>query len=218
MDQSALFGRFKLEQPMSDQAPLALQRPAVFACPSDGIAMGGASLRSYGGNVGWWVSNSPGFPRGSASPNGVFAFLTEPVIGPRDVIDGMSNTAQVSEMLPSGGSTVRQIVWNEKSTGPLFARPVDQIASDCLSATATYNATLGGSWTFGGVSATLYDHVLPPGSRNCNWVHPSGSAHVAGGVTTAFCDGSTKYIAAPIDAKVWRAMGTRNGGEAFSFP
>ena len=42
------------------------------------------------------------------------------------------------------------------------------------------------------------------------------SSHHAGGVNTLFGDGSVKFIKDPVNLQVWRALGTRNGGEVIS--
>jgi prepilin-type processing-associated H-X9-DG protein len=38
------------------------------------------------------------------------------------------------------------------------------------------------------------------------------------GVNTSFGDGSTKFIANSIDVNIWRALGTRDGGEIAADP
>ena len=218
IDQSTLFNQFDFNKRMTEQPALAYQRPELLVCPSDGVATSDPPLRSYGGNVGWFVLVSPLDPRGQAAPNGAFTFLIYPPVGSRDITDGLSNTVMISETLPSGSNPARRICWNERATGPILGRPVEVLASDCLAATSTYLGLRGASWTLGGATATLYDHVLPPNSRNCNWVDPASSVHSGGGVNSAFCDGSARYISQAIDIVVWRAMGTRSNGEVFSYP
>jgi prepilin-type processing-associated H-X9-DG protein len=45
---------------------------------------------------------------------------------------------------------------------------------------------------------------MPPSSR-----HP-------GGVNTLFGDGAVKFVKDPVNIAIWRALGTRNGGEVVS--
>ena len=81
-------------------------------------------------------------------------------------------------------------------------------------------------WPFGFYSSTQYNHVAPP-----NWAGfdcgtwsaipdaPGEHAIVSArsmhgsGVNAAFGDGSTKFIPNSVDVNIWRALGTRDGGE-----
>jgi prepilin-type N-terminal cleavage/methylation domain-containing protein/prepilin-type processing-associated H-X9-DG protein len=85
-------------------------------------------------------------------------------------------------------------------------------------------------WPFGFYSSTLYNHVAPP-----NWKHhdcgnwsaipdaPGEHAIVAarsehaGGVNAALADGSVRFVIDSINLDVWRAVGTRDGGEVEVF-
>ncbi|MEZ6131873.1 MAG: DUF1559 domain-containing protein [Planctomycetaceae bacterium] len=120
--------------------------------------------------------------------------------------------------------------------GPLLT---DDLFSECLGYTPApstfhFNSMgrwLDGSdfsngWPFGFYSATLYNHVAPPNWKgfDCgNWsaiidapgeygivsarsMHPGG-AHVQLG------DASVRFVSENIDLGVWRALGSRNGGE-----
>ncbi len=216
IEQDSLFRQIDFAKPMSEQRAIAERRPTILVCPSDGVATGDRFMRSYGGNMGWFVAESPTALPGQESPNGVITFLNHSPVNPDHVFDGLSNTAMISEMLPSGNNKVRQTRWNESSSGPLFRRPVQILASDCLAATATYPWARGASWTFGGASETLYDHVLPPNSRTCNWVYSADSVHSARGVNVAFCDGTVRFVTDSINVNVWRAIGSRNGKEVYS--
>ena len=72
-----------------------------------------------------------------------------------------------------------------------------------------------GRWT-----ATLYDHGLPINHSACEAMNPgeflgscaAGSLH-PGGVNCLMFDGHLSMISAQIQPKVWRALGTRSGGE-----
>lgn len=84
-------------------------------------------------------------------------------------------------------------------------------------------------WPFGFYSSTMYNHVAPPnwsgwdcGSWSAIPDAPGEHAIVSarswhpGGVVTSFGDGSIRFVSSSTDLTVWRAMGTRDGGEAFS--
>lgn len=81
-------------------------------------------------------------------------------------------------------------------------------------------------WPFGFYSSTQYNHVAPPnwsgfdcGTFSAIPDAPGEHAIVAArsmhgsGVNSAFGDGSTKFIPNSVDVNVWRALGTRDGGE-----
>jgi len=81
-------------------------------------------------------------------------------------------------------------------------------------------------WPFGFYSSTLYNHVAPP-----NWNHwdcgswsaipdaPGEHAIISArsghssGVNVAMGDGSVTFVTDTIELGIWRALGTRNGGE-----
>lgn len=84
-------------------------------------------------------------------------------------------------------------------------------------------------WPFAWYISSLYNHVAPP-----NWINidcgigynitdtPGENAIVSarsqhpGGVNSLFGDGSVKFIKSSIAIGVWRALGSRNGGEVTS--
>ncbi len=81
-------------------------------------------------------------------------------------------------------------------------------------------------WPFAFYSSTMYNHVAPPnwkhidcGQRSAIADRPGEHAIVSarsyhiGGVNVALADGSAKFINESIDLTVWRALGSRNGGE-----
>ena len=218
IDQGPLFYRFDLDGSMASQSVLASRRPDLLFCPSDSVAANNKLLRSYGGNVGWdepFASNSAT----EVASTGVITYATYGPIGTRGVSDGLSNTAMISEMSSTGYSSQLQTRWNERATGGRpFGRDPSLMASDCLAATSNYQFPNAASWISGGFAVTLYDHILPPNSRRCNWVTPSIGSHLSGNVSTALCDGSARQINNSIDVDVWRSIGTRRGGEVVSFP
>ncbi len=84
-------------------------------------------------------------------------------------------------------------------------------------------------WPFAGYDATQYNHVAPPnwsgtdcGSNSSISDAPDEHAIIAARsehprfVNAAFGDGHVKAIKDDIDLTVWRALGTRNGGETIS--
>lgn len=82
-------------------------------------------------------------------------------------------------------------------------------------------------WPFGAYSGTMYNHVAPPNwkGQDCgNWsaiadtpgehaIISARSKH-PGGVNVTLADGSVRFVSDTVDLITWRAVGTRNGGEA----
>jgi len=84
-------------------------------------------------------------------------------------------------------------------------------------------------WPFGFYSSTMYNHVAPPnwrsidcGTRSAIPDAPGEHAIISarslhtGGVNASMGDGSVRFVSSSIDLIVWRAQGTRDGGEVFS--
>jgi len=85
----------------------------------------------------------------------------------------------------------------------------------------------GMSWVMGEMCCTTYNHVSTPNKHTCAGTGfpgtmanmpmqvPPSSRH-PGGVNTLMGDGSVKFIKDTVALTTWRALGTRNGGEAIS--
>ncbi len=68
-----------------------------------------------------------------------------------------------------------------------------------------------------------YSHTLTPNSKffdcgSSNFVqsHSAARSYHPGGVNSANCDGSVRFVKDSINANVWRAIGSRQGGEIIS--
>ncbi|MAT73393.1 MAG: prepilin-type cleavage/methylation domain-containing protein [Planctomycetaceae bacterium] len=119
--------------------------------------------------------------------------------------------------------------------------PVNDLFQDCGSYTPRadqYNFLAAGAWPFGedwsngwpfaGYDSSQYNHVAPPnwegydcGSYSAIPDAPDEHAIIAarsnhaGVVVVAFGDGHTATVADGVDLNVWRALGSRNGGESY---
>ena len=200
IDELNLYEKFDFNANVAQQLPLAEDRPFYFACPSDPIGNSHLRAANYFANMGW------GNRRGSTG------VIYNRHIRPENIADGISNTALISEFLPTHPNDPRRATWAESFSGSIY-RPVSQIASDCLSANNSVAWPRGTLWTLGAYGNTTYDHALPPNTRSCMFTVNASSLH-ENGVNTAFCDGSVRYINDSIDGTVWQAIGTRAGGEA----
>ena len=215
-----LYSEIDFSVAIDSQAAIATRRPEFLNCPSDPVADGTRAFNSYSGNAGWLAkgTSSPDIAPGSETiATGVIVPLAWGVVRPGDISDGMSTTALVCETLPANGQSLRRVVWQEApSSLPTYHRPPDVIANDCFSATSWGHMARGAVWCRSGYGVTLYEHSLPPNSRNCVWAYPAMSEHSADGVNLAYCDGSVKFVSSSISSTLWAGMGTRNGSEHIS--
>jgi len=153
----------------------------------------------------------------------------------KDITDGLSNTAAMSERLLVSGyneaSSEEELradpirfLWYVASRQPDEA----SLANECESFRLTpYPLTYKTSGTFAGMG---YDHILPPNRIGCQNTPPlpmnAVGDHVSSLVTTTsqhggyvnvlLCDGSVRPVADQVDRKAWQALGTRNGNETIS--
>jgi len=211
--------------------PVTTQRYAAFTCPSDmpstceEVFGAGKKITAHNyavnyGNTGF-VSSSGGkfytefgaeqviFP---GSPDEI-KFLGAPFTASgsvntdalvyrfRDVLDGLSNTLMAAEVIQGHGEDLRGIIWWGIGAG--------------------FEASLApNSWQ---PDAILEDRYIepenprnPPGTVGNDPGNPmrlgSRSRH-PGGVNTALCDGSVRFISDNIAEATWRALSTTQGGE-----
>jgi hypothetical protein len=104
----------------------------------------------------------------------------------------------------------------------------DESLGFCASQVGTpfgFYSTAGLTWFVGASSQTLYNQILEPNSIYVDCVGVANpvvglftarSNHV-NGVNCLLADGSLQFIANSIDRRIWRAMGTRAGGESTSY-
>ena len=201
-----------------------------FLCPSDGVSPTEIwpGQNNYVGNQCTWLCDRGDAPAGSSdlSPtevsNGVLYFLSAVTFG--DVLDGTSNTMAFSEHLRGRGLP--------HPKRDLFVMPnqstLDDTYRTCMNLnplTATpLTSKWGYSWVMGENCCTLYNHVGPPNATSCAGIPFPGtmtnmamqvppSSNHPNGVVGGMLDGSIRFVTNNVDMKIWRAVGTRAGGE-----
>jgi prepilin-type N-terminal cleavage/methylation domain-containing protein len=214
LEQASLFAEIQA----SDQTAFYSynSRPLpMLMCPSDARNAGMPFLSYY-------LNHGNQLPETGASFNG---FTADRPLKTRDVPDGLSQTAVLSETMLGHPTDPRSKYW--KLTSRTYARGEEEIfADDCQAMPQTPGDPF--DWLDGGwidPSSTDYVHFLPPNHRSCQtgltgaqysgWTFSArnaGSWHV-GMAHTSYADGSVRVTSDSIDRSVWRALGSRNGGE-----
>jgi hypothetical protein len=202
-------------------------RIGIFTCPSDrttAVPAGWAGT-NYRANQGSGLLNAmaptdssdPNF--GLPNPNGVF--LPSISLAYKDITDGLSQTAAFSEHgigdFDNGVSSPTDTFWPQ--TYP--ATPDEAFAQceaiDPKDLRFQRVSDVGAPWLQGYHSTTIYFHVAPPNKRSCMFppgrISSTAKSQHSGGVNVCFVDGSVRFKADAVDLAIWRAIGSRNGGE-----
>jgi prepilin-type N-terminal cleavage/methylation domain-containing protein/prepilin-type processing-associated H-X9-DG protein len=225
LDQSPLYNRINFSLPLAaPENDLArMTEIPLFRCPSDfqntQPASGGA-INYYpnkGSSIVWRDATGPN--TGMPAPNGVMYFGSR--IRMADIVDGSSNTAAFSERLLTDGSngivSPREDVFLSMEAPTTPDEAVEMCSQvDILDLSNQFPMFMGAPWMHG---QHAYQHVSPPNARSCGFqsvlraTMPPSSRH-PGGVHVLLADGSVRFVNENISLPIWRALGTRNGGEA----
>jgi prepilin-type N-terminal cleavage/methylation domain-containing protein/prepilin-type processing-associated H-X9-DG protein len=204
----------------------------AFLCPSDrrfpSIAVGRESGRgcNYAGSMGVslsWTNNT--------LQNGMFRRTMETRMA--DVLDGTSSTVMVSEILAGDNDNtiyrVGEVCMTAAGPGSVNLTTVANWAqTNCLP--TAHLSTNGNNWLAPLPTQTIFNMVATPNWQfpTCEYspsgyaadrdgVFPARSRH-PGGVNSAYVDGSVAFLTDDIDAALYQALGTREGGEAVDAP
>jgi prepilin-type N-terminal cleavage/methylation domain-containing protein/prepilin-type processing-associated H-X9-DG protein len=205
-------------------------RVGMFVCPSDATAsVPGYGRVNYRFNIGpvtnLAMSNSPLYNVG--------AFVIAANFTPADFPDGLSATSGTSERLQGdwrAGTIGRGDYRLAPREGRYGFEPADKTLAYCQSATSDqFESRAGESWFLSGFHTTIFNSANVPNPRfpDCamddytdlhgglihNGVFSASSPH-PGGVNVAMMDGSVRFVKDGVTLPVWRALSTRNGGEA----
>jgi len=240
---------------------------STFLCPSDLDRLTNAEGHlNYMGNAGSapnsFYGSTAANDNGSTGPfAGIFCFVGtscgngpstcggangQPgfVIGFRDVLDGLSNTAAMSERVKgTAANNSTQFDTTNPTSSCVVIPALGSVAltstpngpsnnggySKCFATKPTAASTLdsedssGQRWFVGYASCSRYNHVMPPNTWSCSINTNTGeqSEYVAssrhpGGINVLFCDGSVKFIKNSVNTVPWWAIGTRANNEVVS--
>lgn len=189
-------------------------RLAIFICPSDYKTTPIAANYYYG-------NRGVGFNAKGHYNNGFIVDTESPNIDFQDCIDGTSTTAALCESLPGVYPIVVEpkrsifIVENQM----IEASDFNRFTIECQN---TFNLSFlfkGNQWIHGDLSKTNYDHSLGINKHSCTnggfiqqgaW---SASSEHKSGANCVFADGHVSFLKDTMNIALWRAIGTRNGGE-----
>jgi prepilin-type N-terminal cleavage/methylation domain-containing protein len=233
VEQTGLAGRINLNLSSFAQPQETGQRIPVFICPSevnDGPRRTGPPgyPTSYGAGVAdWFTFNDDTGVWG----NGAFPGANYPSqrgVRVLEISDGTSTTIGFAEVKANGAFLL-------VSTGSRTPLPMPNSPADVLALGGMFtNAWTHTSWAEGIYEQSALTFVFPPNTAmwyknpadglsydvDFNWgtylqygAYISRSYH-PGGVNALVMDGSVRFIANSISQATWRALGTRNGGEA----
>jgi prepilin-type N-terminal cleavage/methylation domain-containing protein len=224
--------------PYSQNVTAALTIVPMFLCPSDFGTVQGSSYAPTNYVV-CTGSGSNATARYIRRGDGVMMDVKlGGIVRFRDVTDGLSNTVAISEQtlgngVSAGGNGTGSIPASTPPVDPsrqvlnLTAAQNDAItgtdpspANCVVGASGSWSGIRGAKWMNGHFGDTLYNHGLTPNSKffDCgNNSHNAGltaarSRHV-GGVHVLRCDGGTQFVSDNIDASIWQALATKQGGE-----
>jgi prepilin-type N-terminal cleavage/methylation domain-containing protein/prepilin-type processing-associated H-X9-DG protein len=237
MEQGPLYSQVDFTAP-SIQPAISRTRIGLYICPSEpndrpstgppaqypGYPVGYPA--TYGAAAGDWFVWSF---RDGVGGNGAFPEVPYPKeLGIRldDITDGTSTTigfGEVKAFWPCVGY-LGVVPTTPPDSPAVLARLVDEFLPECRHTawTAGGDQVTGMSFAFPPNTAMLYTNPKDGRTYDIDW-HRAGSIHYAastarsyhaGGVNAMFMDGSVHFITDSIPQATWRALGTRNGGDA----
>ncbi len=254
MEQNVLYDKVDVTKPcfgktFSQEAlPYGLEEVAAipvpsFRCPSDGAPNVIAAGSNFFGNlekasINYRISVGTGFPtiaNGSRSMGAPYqtdgAFMAQRRLRPSDFLDGLSNTAFISESVIGSRPTDTNIAnanprihYREVPNGEGFSE------ADCLSAPLFRGLPQKGFiWVASSFRACIYGHYHTPNSSifDCHQNYAKVESELynqsfglfgarsyhSGGVNVLYGDGSVHFHSDAVESTAWRALATRNGGE-----
>lgn len=158
----------------------------------------------------------------------------------QDVRDGTSSTVCISETVKSeaGGPTTwdglsptNGFVLTQGSDNTTNGPELTNYATQCHAAGLLLQQSRGSRWLYGAPGHSMYNHLrtpndkdvdcrggLPHSNRTNFWwdrlsLNLAARSQHSGGVHALFVDGHVKFVSNTIDLAVWKALGSRNGGE-----
>lgn len=234
LEQSNLANLIDFSRSFTLQPQVARERIPVFMCPSeinDRPNNANPSIPhypiNYGVGSGTWFQFDP---RTGQTGNGAFA--VNRFMRLAEIVDGLSNTVAIGEV------KAYQASFRDGLNPSTVGAPIPNTPADVLALGGTMTEGIGHTqWVNGIILHTGISHTFAPNTVipvtvsgrivDCDFtssrlgltttsptytVFTSRSYH-PGGVNVTLMDGSVRFVPSTIDLQVWRAAGTRDGGE-----
>ncbi len=198
---------------------------SLFLCPSDALTLEYPRGSSYRGNTGV----GPGVATTAETPDSGNGFYSFPdVTRAESFPDGLAHTVAYSErLLGTGRESPRRA---ERELGDLTAYPdgmygdADHALDRCrliARLAGPKRDDAGHSWFYSEKDHTAYCHAQEPNGRIADaidlrdprWGIVTARSWHRGGVNALMADGGVRFVSEGIHRRVWRGMGSRNGGE-----
>ncbi|MCY2943400.1 MAG: DUF1559 domain-containing protein [Planctomycetota bacterium] len=240
LEQTNIYNTMNLAQPMYDGANqittqnrfAVVQKVSLFLCPSD---RGKTVSSAYGvtdlGPTNYVASHGSGVSGGGyGSPiagDGVFPAVNGIKI--TDILDGTSNTAAMSESILGDGAEVSPTQPGDEKVAYKYLGYTGTLPNDsnCAGTPPLWNGynRRGFLWASGEARCVSYNHYYTPNSRNFDCIandptmtyiavgYRAARSRHPGGVNVLLADGSVRLVQDSISLQIWRALGTRTGGE-----
>jgi prepilin-type N-terminal cleavage/methylation domain-containing protein/prepilin-type processing-associated H-X9-DG protein len=182
--------------------------PADTSSPKKNSANAAFNDQGFHGNFLLVAGNTAFNPSGqwsSTQLNGIAYPLS--AVRMKDVTDGASKTMAVAEILVVADDAAGWNPGNEDFRGR-YHNAWESLP--CISTLYTPNTTVPDRVANCSGTKVPRAPCTPASSNN----HTSARSNHPGGVNVSFVDGSTRFIADGVNAAVYTAFGSRNGGEA----
>ncbi|WP_165073565.1 DUF1559 family PulG-like putative transporter [Paludisphaera rhizosphaerae] len=189
----------------------------ILLCPSD-PPMSRMGWTNYAANIGWKRQDIQ-------RCNGLFVLFTEPLVRSASVLDGLSNTAMVSEWVCGQGGVigVGDRLGSAYDIEADFWRPGQfeaamKACNNLKLGEPLPHAGKGRPWLNGSPGFSAYSHNLGINFPSCIHTENPSSSWTAGsrhgsGANVLSGDGHVAFLKSSMALPVWRALGTRDGGE-----